>query len=256
MKKVLLFTLALVIFLGSTCVASAETFIVTTESDPLNIRLAEDHSQVLGIIRKGKTLKALYTDNYWAYFYYKGKLACAYKSFLTPASSYSSAPGPEAPETVKPTKSSSKSKALSTDLASKIYVVKDTIKNYLTVRDAKSTSAYALGKLYPGDILYVVYVGREWTRVIYNGQYGFVLNKYIEEFAPNLPSEGELYRVSVPDGTNLNVREKESTSSKVLRKILDTAYVKVIERGEKWSKVYYSNNDIGYVMNKFIVPVE
>ena len=253
MKKILIMVITLAMLLTTTSISNAETFIVTTKKDPLNIRLAEDHSQILGEIAKGKTLEALYTDSYWAYFYYQGKLAVAYTLYLTSTSNS----GPETPSTPTGSSTSSyKPQYVSTDMASKLFVVTDTIRDHLTVRRSKSASSRALGKLYPGDLVYVVNTGSQWTRIVYDNQYAFVLSKYIEEFGPNLPDEGELYKVSVKNGTTLNVREEGNKNSTILRAIPNDAYVKVIEQGEKWSKVYYSNQDIGYVMNKFIVPVE
>ena len=145
---------------------------------------------------------------------------------------------------------------VSTDVASKLYSVKDSVRKYITVRTSKSTDARALGKLYPGDLVYVVNVGYKWTRIVYNSQFAFVLSDCIEEYGPNLPEEGSLYTVTVPDGTTLNVREEGRKGSTVLRMIPNGAYVKVLEENDNWCKVYYEIDAIGYVMTKFITPNE
>ncbi|MBR3661169.1 MAG: SH3 domain-containing protein [Bacilli bacterium] len=58
------------------------------------------------------------------------------------------------------------------------------------------------------------------------------------------------------DGGNLNVREEGSKSSKVVGKLASGTDVKVIEKGEEWSKVSYtdSNNETkeGYVSSKYL----
>ena len=253
MKKFLLLTFVFILTFCCVSVASAEKYVVNTESDPLRIRLASDHSQILGQFRKGTVIDALYTDRYWAYFYYDGQLAVSYLEYLIPASSSSTT---TTTTTSTSHTSSAPARVVSTNEASKIFRVRDSVNDCINARVSKSTSARSLGKLYPGDILYVVNVGYKWTRIVYNGQYAFVLTGCIEEVGPNLPAEGTLYQVQVATGTTLNVRETADRTADILRRIPNGAYVKVLESDEEWSKVYYDAENIGYVMNKFIILVE
>ena len=153
MKKFVVIAVMLLIAISICAVASAEKFVVTTESDPLNIRLASDHSIILGGLKKGTTLNADYTDKFWAYFYYDGQLCCAYKEYLTPVS------GSTTPKTSKPGPTSNAtvtSRNVSLNEASMIYVVSDRVNDCIHVRTRKDTKASSLGELYPGDKVYVI----------------------------------------------------------------------------------------------------
>lgn len=128
---------------------------------------------------------------------------------------------------------------------------------WLNVRKAKSISSARLGKLYKGDTVYVVSQSGNWSKIVYNGRYAYVMSKYISKNASesNLPEEGELFRVNVASG-RLNVRTGMSTKKPIITRLSNGEYIKVIETYDEWSKIYYKSGKIGYVMNKFITPVK
>ena len=255
MKRFISLTLTVLIALSICTIASAEKYVVNTESTPLNIRLASDHSVILGGIAKGKTVNIDYFDKFWGYFTYDGQLACVYKSYLVKVGDSSTAPTTPSTSKPGPSRSSAPKKVISTNEASMIYSVGDEVKDCITVRAKKSSDAKILGRVYPGEYLYVVNVGSTWTRVVYDGQYGFVKTKYIVLSDYNLPEEGALYQVVVKSGTTLNVRASDTKKSDVLRALPNGAYVKVIEQYDLWSKIFYDMENQGFVMNKFIKPV-
>ncbi len=255
MKKFVAIALMLLIAISICAIASAEKFVVTTESDSLNIRLACDHDVILGGLKKGTILNADYTDKYWAYFTYDGQLCCAYKGYLTPAGDGST----PAPKTSKPGPKTSTivtSRNISLNEASMIYVVSDDVNNCIHVRTRKDTKASSLGELYPGEEVYVIIHGGTWSRVVYEGNYGYVLSKCLEFRGYNLPEEGELYRVKVANGTTLNVRSESKKGDNIVRRLPNGAFVKMMEQYEEWSMIFYDPVNKGFVMNKFITPVE
>ena len=256
MKRFIALTLAVLIALSLCAVASAEKYVVNTESTPLNIRLASDHSVILGGIAKGKTVNIDYFDKFWGYFTYDGQLAVVYKEYLVKADG-SSKPS-TTPSTSKPGPSSSSApkKIISINEASMIYVVSDNVNDCIHVRTRKDTKASSLGELYPGDRVFVVSHGYKWSRVVFEGRYGYVLSKCLEFDGYNLPDEGELYQVKVANGTTLNVRVQSDKSSDVIRTLANGAFVKQLEEYPEWSLVYYDLENKGFVMNKFIIPVE
>ena len=257
MKRLIVFLLVLVSVIAIAALANAETYIVNTESEPLNIRSVEDSSIILGGIRKGKTIEIDYHDKFWGYFTYGGIPAKVYMEYLIPASA--------APSTITVTTSTSTSsrpkkdetpRYVSEDEATLIYHVTDKIRSHINVRVDKSESAEIIGCLEPGERVLVVAKGKTWTRIIYNNQYAFVYSKYLVDLGDNLPEGGELYKVKVATNTTLNVRKEATKKAKVLTKISNGSFVKVFERQNTWSFVYYTKTDFGYVMNKFLEKVE
>lgn len=254
MKRVLWLVFLLCFLLTLTTVGLAEKYIVNTEETSLNIRSVEDSSIILGGIAKGKTIDIDYTDKFWAYFTYKGQPAKVYKYYLKPASG---SPSQGSSINVGSGKSGgSKKNEISTEDASMIYTVSNKVKSYITVRKTKNEYGKILGKVYPGDDVYVIAVGSTWARIIYEGQYGFIKAEYLVNQRYNLPEEGILYRVVVKKNTTLNVREEGKKRGKVIFTLSNGAFVKVIDMQETWSHVYYSMSRMGFVMNKFLEKAE
>ena len=257
MKRISVFLIVVISILLIAAFASAETYIVNTEQDPLNIRSVEDSSIILGGIKKGKTVNIDYHDKFWGYFTYNGIPAKVYMDYLIPASGYTP---PTEPHSTKSSKKTTVVEAtpeyVTVDEATLIYHVTPSIQSHINVRDAKRESAKVIGRLEPNDEVYVVAIGKTWARIVYNNQYGFVYAKYLIDCGDNLPEGGELYQVKVRKNTTLNVRKEDKQRSKVVTKLRNGAFVKVFEKQENWSFVYFTKTDFGYVMNKFIVPVE
>ena len=67
MKKVFAILLVLCFCFSAMGMASAEKYIINTETDPLTVRDVNDSSNILGQIRKGTVIDVNYTDKFWAY---------------------------------------------------------------------------------------------------------------------------------------------------------------------------------------------
>ena len=262
MRRVTAFFVALVMLLLMTSYVIADKYIVNTESTQLIVRDPEDSSNILGQVNKGTILDVLYTDKFWAYIEYKGMPGKVYKSYLLPVDSSSTTQTSR--KNSSPSRGSSSiskvtvvKKTVSTDDASMVYAVSSSVKNFINVRTDKSMRAKIIGKLYPGDEVYVLKHGIYWSKVVYLEQEAYVLSKYIYFKRSNLPEEGELYSVNVGKNETLNVRATPKKDGKIVAEIGDGVYIKVIEKAGKndeWSLIYYNMKDSGYVMNKFILP--
>ena len=257
LKRVLLFLVIVVSLVAIVSIASAETYTVNPDIDKLNIRSQYDSSIILGGIRGGRTIEIDYHDKYWGYFVYDGIPAKVYMDYLVPASGTTT---PATPTTSHKSSSSPKKEEsptyVSEDEATLIYYVSEKIQSHINVRNKKSESGKVIGRLDPGDEVLVIKMGKTWTRIVYNNQLGFVYTKYLVDLGANLPDEGELYKVKVKNNTTVNVREEDTKKSKVITTLRNGAFVKVFDQQETWSFVYYSYEDFGYIMNKFLVKVE
>ncbi len=253
LKRLIVFLLVLVSVIAVIAIASAETYIVNTETDPLNIRSVEDSSIVLGGIRKGRKVEIDYHDKYWGYFTYEGIPAKVYMDYLVPVSGYVA---PSTPIVKTSTKKEEPPTYVSEDEATLIFYVTENIRSHINVRNKKSESGKIIGRLDPGEEVLVIKMGKTWTRIVYDNQVGFVYSKYLVDLGANLPDDGELYKVKVKNNTTVNVREEATKKSNSIIKLRNGAFVKVFEQQENWSFVYYSMNDFGYIMNKFLVKVE
>ena len=139
------------------------------------------------------------------------------------------------------------------------YVVRADMSGWLNVRKAATKNSARLGRLYAGDTVYVVSQSGNWSKIVYNGRYAYVMTKYItnnSNSSNNLPVEGELFTVRVRPGTTLNVRTGMSKKNPILTRLPNGTYIKVVEIYDEWSKIYYGSGRTGYVMNEFITPVK
>lgn len=138
------------------------------------------------------------------------------------------------------------------------YTVNADMSGWLNVRKSPSKSAARLGQLYAGDTVYVVSQSGNWSKIVYNGRYAYVMSKYINRGVSytELPEEGELFRVNVASGTTLNVRTGMSKKNPLITRLSNGAYIKVLETYDEWSKICYRTGKTGYVMNQFITPVK
>ena len=259
-KRLLILLLIVLSAIMVVSFASAETYTVTTEIDVLNVRSQADGDIIIGGIRAGKKVEIDYHDKYWGYFTYDGIPAKVYFDYLVPASGSSG----KSQGTTYTVNNSSKKKEttekeperVSIDEADLIFRVSEDVQSHINVRNAKKESAKIIGRLDPGEEVYVVAMGKTWTRIVYNEQYGFVYTKYLVDCGDNLPEEGELYKVKVKKNTTLNVRKESTKKAKVVVKLKNGTYVKLFETDGKWAYICYKKGEFGYVMTKYLVTVE
>lgn len=82
MKKLLLYVMAFVICLSIFSVANAEKYQVTTEVDPINVRLVP-RGEVIGTIKKDTIIDGTPISKEWVKIMYDGQEAYLYSQYLT-----------------------------------------------------------------------------------------------------------------------------------------------------------------------------
>lgn len=115
-------------------------------------------------------------------------------------------------------------------------IYKYTLSN-LNLREAKSTSSNIIVVIPKGSKVEILDEEDEWSRVTYNSQSGYVYRTYLSS--------------SKYTWSNLNLREKSNTKSKIITIIPKNSRVEVLETSNDWSKVIYQDY-IGYVFNYYL----
>lgn len=139
----------------------------------------------------------------------------------------------------------------------------------LNLRTGPSSSAKVISTIPYGDMMLVVSRGSTWCSVIYNGQAGYVMTRYLTFSTQNHPitpvqtstplpqPTGEPMTlvsaqamVTTPSGS-LNLRESPNSSARVMLTIPYGAWVQVSAQGQTWCAVSY-NGYTGYVMRQYL----
>ena len=141
------------------------------------------------------------------------------------------------------------------------YVHSDYVENYasttkkakyvnassLNVRSGPSTNYSVIGKLSSGEQIKVISTSNGWTKIKYNGQIGYVSDKYLSSSAPQ--SSGK--KTKYVNASSLNFRSGPSTNYSVIGKLLSGEQVEVISISNGWTKIRY-NGQTGYVSSKYL----
>jgi len=135
----------------------------------------------------------------------------------------------------------------------------NTVKGGLNLRKSANGSAKILTVIPQNAYFTVLTYGPEWCYAYYNGNYGYVMTKFVSfDLTP-----GTVTPTPTPTGSGsytayvdtveggLNVRTAKDTSSKRLCVIPKGMSFTVLTYGADWCYVYY-NGVYGYAMTKFI----
>lgn len=139
-----------------------------------------------------------------------------------------------------------------------------TEKGGLNLRTRASQSAARIKIIPQNDDLIVVTKGTSWCYVWHEGDYGYVMTKFLSIYnagssggssdddsssAPP-PANGEFAQVYTEKG-GLNLRAKPNQGAKRLLIIPENGLFTVVTYGSTWCYAYY-NGTYGYVMTKFV----
>lgn len=106
-----------------------------------------------------------------------------------------------------------------------------------------------------GERIQVLAYGEEWSNVLYNSYYGYVMTSFLT-FESDMPSppqaEGDIQATVVTPGGILNLRSEPRSGSMILDRIEPYETVTVHHRGTEWCHVTYQGIT-GYVMTTFLV---
>lgn len=135
------------------------------------------------------------------------------------------------------------------------------VTNYVNVRTEPNTDSEVVGKMYDdsvAQILSVVGEGEEeWFQVISGSVEGYIKSEYFiygEDAAAVI--DDYVTRYAVVKADRLNVREApELTAARIGYKD-NGEKAKLLEYGEEWSKILYTEGEEGYVASEYITIEE
>ena len=138
-----------------------------------------------------------------------------------------------------------------------------TLEGGLNLRTRASQSATRIKVIPQNDALIVITKGTTWCYVWHEGDYGYVMTKFLSIYtgedssdssssggAATPPADGVFARVNTEKG-GLNLRVKPSQGAKRLLIIPENGLFTVVTYGSTWCYAYY-NCTYGYVMTKFV----
>ena len=122
-----------------------------------------------------------------------------------------------------------------------------------TMRTEMSTKADIIEKVPLGTLVLVEKVGKKYTRVYYDGQTGYILNKYLNYYP--VGEEADARVLSFNGHTNgkatIRIRFSSSKKSRMIAELPTGTYVDVVEVRKNWSRVEVAGYR-GFVMNTFL----
>lgn len=165
MRKVLVILIVTLITIATIEAAFAsgnnkQQYIVVTEHDRLRIRLNDDHSVVLGKLKKGQVFTPDWVDRDWAHFTYDGKHAIAYMGYLAK---------------YNPANPSDSGKSSS----GQQYVVN--VDSRLNFRVEPDLDAKIICTLKNGTKVTVLSTSGSWARIQVGNQTGYVWKSYLKK---------------------------------------------------------------------------
>lgn len=250
MKRLMSLVAATLLMLTFFSVASADTYIVNTKDEPLNIRTAPQGGYD-GILRQGAKVEVISIRDGWASFIHNGKIEYLYAEYLRPAGRTTSPRSTTASSTSTFTNPPVVSHYEEGSWMSEVWLSSP---GRLIIRKSASEKGKCIGRVSNGTILYVVDEDDVWAKVIYKNTYAFVKKEFLvshEECAPDYST----YQVRLADKTQLNVRTGPGTSYSICDFIAHDKYVNVSLIHDGWAKITYESGKTGYVQVKFLTAL-
>jgi SpoIID/LytB domain protein len=221
---------------------------VTLSSGRLNLR-AEAHAmaRIIGLIPNGAEVTVLEQGAAWSRVIYQGLSGYVSSQYLRFQQT-----APVIPQTPAETPT----------IGTAVVTLENTSET-LNFRQEPKLDAPILARLRHGTSLAVIERQSEWTKVVYAGVTGYVMNRYISYGAAPTPAPTAAptappavfapvqATVSLSSG-NLNLRKNPDTESDVLTRIPDGARVTVTQESSGWCAIHY-NGFSGYVMRSYLI---
>lgn len=134
------------------------------------------------------------------------------------------------------------------------------VNNYVNVRSAPDTDSEVVGKMYNGSVAQILSTAgenNEWFQVVSGNVEGYIKAEYfIYGDAAVAAIDQYVTRYLVVQADRLNVREEPDVSSGRIGYIDNGERVKLIEWGDEWSKVDYTEEHDGYVASAYVTVAE
>ncbi len=128
--------------------------------------------------------------------------------------------------------------------------------NYVNVREAASTTAAAVGKLYADCVATVIEDAGDWVYVNSGNVTGYVVKKYLlmEDAAEEAIARTYSPKIKVTANT-LNIRSGAGTEYKIIGGFTLGEEAELLEKGTDWMKIRFSSGTekmTGYVFAKYV----
>ncbi len=135
------------------------------------------------------------------------------------------------------------------------------VNNYVNVRSLPSTDGEILGKMYDGSVAEILATegsGDEmWFKVVSGDVEGYIKAQYFiygEDAAAVI--DDYVTRYAQVQASRLNVREAPSIDASRIGYLDNGEKVKILETGEEWLKVQYTDTTVGYIAAEYTSTVE
>lgn len=200
--------------------------IVKTASGTLNLReQSTTAARVLMTIPRGESIIVTHRGTEWCSVRYAGVNGHVMTKFLTFPADNSAQPVS--------------------------YAVVVTQSGSLNMRSQPTTGSGVVRQIPKGTRIGIISQENGWSRVTYDGQYGYVMSSYLRAEGGSQPENtGSYARVTTASGS-LNLRETASANARVLLGIPQGTVLQVLTHNAGWAKVSYGGAT-GYVMDKFL----
>ena len=235
--------------------------VVCDDGGKLNLRKTPaSGSKVLERIPNGTVLTVSPVDGRWFFASYNGQTGYVLGSFLSFAAAATATPIPAAVVTAPPAASGVSATVLTSDGGS------------LNLRQTPAANGKVLDRIPNGTPLAAEAVDGKWYRVVYNGQMGYVMAKYLQ-LSGTAATDGATAATPVTPATSAAVNELQygefryamvntSSGSLNVRKGPGTTYGRVseIKTGTRivissiegdWCAMYYGDIE-GYVQRQYL----
>ncbi len=135
------------------------------------------------------------------------------------------------------------------------------VNNYVNVRSLPSTEGKILGKMYDGsvaEILSTEGAGDDmWFQVVSGSVEGYIKAQYFiygEDAAAVI--DDYVTKYAQVKASRLNVRKEPSTEASRIGYLDNGEKVKILETGDEWMKVQYTEDTTGYIAAEYTTIVE
>ena len=204
----------------------------------VNVRAkATSNSKLLGKAKKGETFKVLGTSGNWVKIDYNGKEGFVYKTYIRVEGTPGDTP-------------------IEGDKTGKIY----NCKTQVNVREQATSLSKLLGVAKKGETFKMLAKAENWVKIQYTSDtVGYVFHSYIKEVSGDEPQEtpvtgdkvGKIYNCR----TQVNVREKATSNSKLIGVAQKGTTYKVLGTSGSWVKIDYDGKE-GFVYKSYIRVTE
>ena len=135
------------------------------------------------------------------------------------------------------------------------------VNNYVNVRSTPNTEGEIVGKMYDGSVAQVQSITTEsdgdWFQVISGEVEGYIKAEFfIYGDAAAEVIDNYVTHYAVVQADRLNVRQEPDTSASRIGYIDYGEKAQIIEYGEEWTKIRYTEDTEGYVASEFITVEE